>query len=116
MGNLGWQNWTQFGKVPVTFNSDTMTTVVEDLKLDDTIHIAIGVHFRFHPKWTATAGFAYDSSPMGDADRTITLPMDRQFRYSVGLIHELSDRVTLGLAYTFLDAGDAPVTQTRGPL
>ncbi len=29
---------------------------------------------------------------------------------------EFSDRMTLGLAYTFLDAGEAPVKQTRGPL
>lgn len=34
----------------------------------------------------------------------------------LGLMHELSDKVTMGLAYTFLDAGSAPLTQTRGPL
>jgi hypothetical protein len=28
----------------------------------------------------------------------------------------VSERITLGLAYTFLDAGQASVNQTRGPL
>jgi opacity protein-like surface antigen len=46
----------------------------------------------------------------------VNLPLDQQFRYSVGLMHEASERVTLGLAYTFMDAGSAPLTQTRGPL
>jgi long-chain fatty acid transport protein len=116
MGNVGWQNWTEFGQVPISISAATSTTLVEDMNFDDTVHVAIGAHFRFHPKWRATAGFAYDSSPVEDTNRSINMPLDRQFRYSAGLIHEWSDRVTLGLAYTFMHAGSAPVTQTRGPL
>ena len=44
------------------------------------------------------------------------LPLDRQFWYSAGLIYDLNERTTMGLAYTFLDAGSASVNQTRGPL
>lgn len=116
MGNLGWQDWSQFGEVPVSITSTTQTDLTEDMQFHDTVHVAIGAHFRFHPKWTATAGFAYDSSPVSEANRTLYLPLDQQFRYSVGLMYEASDKVTLGLAYTFLDAGSAPLTQTRGPL
>jgi long-chain fatty acid transport protein len=76
----------------------------------------VGVHYRFHPKWRVTAGFAYDSSPVSDANRTVALPLDRTFRYSAGLIWDLNERITMGLAYTFLDAGSAPVNETRGPL
>ena len=83
---------------------------------DDTFHVAVGAHYRFHPKWRATAGFAYDSSPVGDADRTVSLPLDRNFRYSAGLIYDVTQRITTGLAYTFIDAGSASVNQTRGPL
>jgi long-chain fatty acid transport protein len=116
IGNVGWQNWTKFGQVPISISANTSTTLTENMNFDDTVHVAIGVHFRFYPKWRATAGFAYDSSPVSDANRSINLPLDRQFRYSLGVIHELSDQVTLGLAYTFMDAGSAPVSQTRGPL
>jgi long-chain fatty acid transport protein len=83
---------------------------------DDTVHIAIGTHYRFHPQWRVTAGFAYDSFPAGDADRTVALPLDRQFRCSAGLIYDWNERITMGLAYTFIDAGSASVNQTRGPL
>ena len=119
MGNLGWQNWTKFGYTGVAVTStatDATTSANVNADYDDTIHVAIGTHYRFHPKWRVTGGFAYDSSPAGDGDRTVALPLDRQFRYSAGLIYEVTERITLGLAYTFIDAGSADVNQTRGPL
>jgi long-chain fatty acid transport protein len=85
-------------------------------KYDDTYRIAVGAHYRVHPHWRVTAGVAYDSSPAGSVQRTVALPLDRQFRYSAGLIYEVNTRLTVGLAYTFIDAGEASVNQTRGPL
>jgi long-chain fatty acid transport protein len=118
MGNLGWQNWTKFGYTGLSLSNNTGATVstTTNAQYDDTFHIALGAHYRFHPQWRVTAGFAYDSSPAGDADRTVAMPLDRAFRYSAGLIYELNDRITAGLAYTFIDAGSASVNQTRGPL
>jgi long-chain fatty acid transport protein len=118
MGNLGWQNWTKFGYTGISVSNNTGATVstTTNAQYDDTFHVAVGAHYRFHPQWRATAGFAYDSSPAGDADRTVAMPLDRAFRYSAGLIYELNDRITAGLAYTFIDAGSASVNQTRGPL
>ncbi len=118
MGNLGWQNWTKFGYAGISINNVTGNTVSASANAhyDDTFHIAVGTHYRFHPRWRVTAGFAYDSSPAGNVDRTVAMPLDRTLRYSGGLIYEWSDRVTLGLAYTFMDAGTASLTQRRGPL
>jgi long-chain fatty acid transport protein len=118
MGNLGWQNWTKFGYTGISVSNNTGATVstTTNAQYDDTFHVAVGAHYRFHPQWRATAGFAYDSSPAGDTDRTVAMPLDRAFRYSAGLIYELNDRITAGLAYTFIDAGSASVNQTRGPL
>jgi long-chain fatty acid transport protein len=118
MGNLGWQNWTKLGYTGLSVSNNTGATVstTTNAQYDDTFHVAVGAHYRFHPRWRVTAGFAYDSSPSGDADRTVTLPLDRQFRYSAGLIYEVTERITTGLAYTFVDAGSASVDQTRGPL
>jgi long-chain fatty acid transport protein len=118
MGNLGWQNWTQFGYTPISISNNAGATVstTKDANFTDTFHVAVGAHYRFHPQWRVTAGFAYDSSPVSDANRTVAMPLDRTFRYSAGLIYEPNERFTLGLAYTFMDAGSAPVNETRGPL
>jgi long-chain fatty acid transport protein len=118
MGNLGWQNWTQFGFTPTSISNTAGATVsaTRDAQFTDTFHVAVGAHYRFHPQWRVTAGFAYDSSPVSDANRTVAMPLDRTLRYSAGLIYEVNPRITLGLAYTFIDLGSAPVNETRGPL
>lgn len=116
MGNIGWQDWSEFGEIPVSISSTTSASVTQDRNFDDTWHFSLGAHYRFHPEWRVTAGIAHDTSPVSDEYRTVDLPLDRSWRYSAGLIHELSQKVTLGFAYTFLDAGKASIDQTRGPL
>ena len=46
-----------------------------------------------------SAGFAYDSSPVKNSNRSIVLPLDRQYRYALGLQYELRKNITLGAAY-----------------
>jgi long-chain fatty acid transport protein len=116
MGNIGWQDWSEFGQIPVSISSTTSATVTEDRNFDDTWHFALGAHYRFHPQWRVTAGIAHDTSPVSDEDRTVDMALDRTWRYSAGLIWDYSKKLTLGFAYTFLDAGNAPINQTRGPL
>jgi long-chain fatty acid transport protein len=116
MGNIGWQDWSAFGQIPVSISSTTSASVTQDRNFDDTWHVALGAHYRFHPQWRVTAGIAYDTSPVSDEYRTVDLAMDRTWRYSAGLIYDYSKKLTLGFAYTFLDAGNAPINQTRGPL
>ena len=61
MGNLGWQNWTKFGYTPISVSTNVGTGTIETTKnaqFDDTFHIAVGTHYRFHPQWRVTAGFA----------------------------------------------------------
>lgn len=113
MGNIGWQNWSEFGQIPVSINSTTSRSVTQDRNFDDTWHFALGAHYRFHPQWRVTAGVAHDTSPVSDEFRTADLPMDRTWRYSAGLIYDYSKKGTLGFVYP-LDAGAAPIHHRLG--
>ena len=62
------------------------------------------------------AGFAYDTSPVDESDRTVTLALDRQIRYAGGVQYDLSKSATLGAAYTLISTGDAPLNQDGGLL
>jgi long-chain fatty acid transport protein len=95
------------------FDAGTGQTLVTDRNFNDTVHVAIGGHYRVHERWRLTAGFAYDTSPVGDESRTVDMPLDRQFRYSAGALWDLNDRWTLGLGYTFVDLGEAKINQSR---
>jgi len=116
MADLGWQNWSQFGQIGVSIDSATSTSTTADANFQDTWHTALGARYRLNPLWSVSAGIAYDSSPVRNSNRSIVLPLDRQYRYALGLQYELRKNITLGAAYEYMDAGSAPVNQTGGPL
>jgi long-chain fatty acid transport protein len=84
MGNIGWQNWKNFGLVDVTVSTDEPTSLTADLKFKDTWHIAAGVEWSAAEKWNLTSGVAYDSSPMADEDRPVLFPLGAIFRLGLG--------------------------------
>jgi len=116
MADLGWQNWSQFGQIGVSIDSTTSTSTTADANFQDTWHTALGARYRLNPLWSVSAGFAYDSSPVSNSDRSIVLPLDRQYRYALGLQYNWRKNVAFGAAYEYMDAGSAPVNQTAGPL
>lgn len=116
VASAGWQDWSAFGETTVTVRSSTTTSFTEDRNFKDTWHVAIGARYRFAAPWLWSVGFAYDSSPVDDKDRTVDMPLDRQIRLGTGLQYDWNENVTLGGAYTYVDLGDAEINQQGGPL
>lgn len=116
MGNVGWQNWSAFGKFPIGISALKQRTVTANLHFSDTYQIAIGQQYRIGEKWLWSAGFAYDSSPVSRANRVPTMAMDRQLRYGTGIQYQINRDITAGAAWEFMDAGPAPYSASRGPL
>ncbi len=116
LGNVGWQNWTEFGEFPVGISAKNQTTVNANLHFSNTWQIAIGQQYRIAEKWLWSAGFAYDSAPVSKANRNAVLPIDRQLRYGTGIQYELNRNITAGAAWEFMDAGPGPFSNRRGPL
>jgi len=116
MLNFGWQNWSAFGRPSVVISGNPNLRLSLDQGYHDTFHTAVGAHYRMAPAWLLTAGFAYDSSAVSDANRTVAFAVDRQFRYAFGVQYAVAKNITLGATYTLIDAGSAPVNQVGGPL
>ncbi len=116
MGNIGWQQWSEFGKQDLTLESTTSTTFTKDLEYDDTWHFALGAQYRIADSWRWSVGAAYDTSPTDEDTRTPDLPLDRQIRVGTGIQYDWNKNVTVGAAYEYLDAGDAEIDQAGGPL
>ena len=116
LGNIGWQEWSSFGESAISLVSDSSTDLTQDRNFDDTWHFALGLQYRVDEPWLLSVGIAHDESPVSDADRTPDMPLDRQWRYATGLQYDLSEDMTIGGAYEFLDAGDAEINQDRGVL
>ena len=116
MANFGWQDWSEFGKTSVSVQSQGTTDFTQDRNFKDTWHVAIGAQYRFAEVWLYSLGFAYDSSPVDDKDRTPDMPLDRQLRFGTGLQYDWNKDITVGVAYEYLDAGGAEINQQGGPL
>jgi long-chain fatty acid transport protein len=109
MANCGWQDWSQFGYVEAGVEAGGATTL--NLKYQDTWHGAVGAQYHASDKWLLSGGVAFDSSAVENESRTVTLPMGQSWRFGLGVQHQLSDAVNVGLAGTFTWAGDMPVDQ-----
>jgi long-chain fatty acid transport protein len=117
MGNVGWQNWSQFGKVDVQVNSNNPSSLTVNNDYNDTWHVALGA--QYHPAetpWSYSAGIAYDSSAVDDNKRTVTVPMGAAWRFGLGAQYAFSEALSIGAAYELAWAANMPVDQNRGPL
>ncbi|MGO9603191.1 MAG: OmpP1/FadL family transporter [Candidatus Binataceae bacterium] len=116
MGNIGWQNWSQFGQTTLGISAETQKSLAVDLNYSDTIQIAFGGQYRLANQWLLSAGFAYDSSPVSEANRTPSLPLDRQLRYGTGVQYQVNNDLIVGIANEVFDGSNAPYDVNRGPL
>ncbi len=117
VGNIGWQEWSKFGKQEIGLRSEQSRSFNQDLKYDDTWHFALGAQFRFAPEWLWSFGAAYDTSPVdSDKGRTPDLALDRQIRLASGLQYEWNDDVIIGGAYEYIDLGDGGINRNDCPL
>lgn len=113
VGNVVWQQWSQFGKPTVEVTSTTSNRVTADLDYDDTWGFALGSRWRFAPDWLWMLGVAFDTSPQSKSNRVPALPMDQQVRVGTGAQVAINDRLTVGAAYEYLNLGDADISRSR---
>lgn len=112
MADVGWQNWSEFGKVDVSYDGPASPSLTKNLNYNDTWHGALGAEYKYSDQWTFTGGAAYDSSAVDDANRSPTLPMGQAYRFGLGTAWQASKSVTLDFAYEFMWVGDMSVNQT----
>ena len=116
MANIGWQDFSEFGKQDIKLRSTTSTKFTTDLHYHDTWHGALGTHYRFLDSWLWSVGAAYDSSPVSQSTRGADMPMDKQIRIGSGIQYDLNEDMTLGAAYEYMAVGNSRIGQEGGPL
>jgi long-chain fatty acid transport protein len=117
MGDFGWENWSQFGKVDVgVFGSQNSVSLTTNIDYNDTYHTGIATQYRLNPEWLLNGGFAYDSSMVSDANRSIALPVAATYRIGMGANWLMNPNLKFGFSYELAYIGDMPINNNRGPL
>lgn len=100
MGDLGWQDWSQFGAPQVTVSGQT---VEKANRMKDTWHTALGVQYRPTLQWRLNAGVAFDSTPYHDqSDVAMTLPTGDEWRFGTGAQYQITPASNIGFAVEYL--------------
>ena len=113
VGNVVWQQWSEFGQPNLEITSTTSRSATADLDYNDTWGFALGTRYKFAPDWLWSVGVAFDTSPISKSERTPALPLDQEIRVGTGVQYALNDRVTVGTAYEYLNLGEADISRSR---
>lgn len=116
LGNLGWQQWSNFNTAEIVLGAPTDRQLTVALNYQDTWHAALGVKYNYSECLALTCGTAYDSSAVNKKNRTFSFPVGQQWRFGVGALYALQENLELILGYELLWQGTLPVHENRGPL
>jgi len=110
----GWQEWSKFGtnRLAVSFPGGVATATVLNRNFDDTFYVGAAFQKKLRDGALLSAGIKYDSSPVDDADRTLDLPFDEVWTFSVSYGWEGGGNLDYGLGTSLLYLGDGAVDQT----
>lgn len=87
MGNLGWEDWSEY---------ETFTKT----PTQDTYHIAVGSRYQVNKKLIWNAGLAFDSSLYeNQSSGDFTLPTGDAWRIGTGMEYDLGEGTSIGLAF-----------------
>lgn len=116
MGNVGWQQWSEFQKASVVLDSASGSSLTVIPKYKDTWHGAIGARYRLRENLALLAGFAYDGAAVSTKNRTLDFPVGKQYRYGAGLEWAVTETIQAGFDFTLMSQGNLYVDVERGPL
>lgn len=100
MGDLGWQDWSQFGSPQVTVagrQSDKQN------RLKDAWHTASGVQYRPTEQWRLNAGVGFDSTVYdSQSDIALSMPTGDEWRFAAGAQYQITPASNIGIAVSCL--------------
>lgn len=106
LASVRWEDWSRFEEIPVSADRGN-SAIPADWR--DTYGASLGLHYRATDRLLLQTGIAYDTSPVSDANRRAELPVDEQYRLSLGLQYDWSEKMTLGGSLVYADLGDADI-------
>ncbi|WP_116643874.1 outer membrane protein transport protein [Salinivibrio sp. HTSP] len=111
--SINWTEWSSFDKLEADIPYLNGAQEVKVENWEDNYRFAIGTTYQWDQKLTLRSGVAYDTSAVSDKNRTLTIPETDRTWLSVGAGYEVTPKLTLDAAFTYVFAKDAQVKEPR---
>ncbi|MNT23602.1 putative outer membrane protein precursor [compost metagenome] len=121
-GYLGatWKRWSRIQKVEA-LNSGLsplgqaagLGSVTEEMNWRDTWSGALGASYQLNQQWLLRAGYAYDPSPIRNADRSVRVPVGNRQAVTLGGAYSPNPDLTIDFAYGYLWDSKVSVKQSN---
>lgn len=121
-GYLGttWKRWSRIKKVEAVNSGLSplgqaagLGSVTEEMNWHDTWSTAVGASWQLNQQWLLRAGYAYDPSPIGNADRSVRVPVGNRQAVTLGGAYSPNSDLTIDFAYGYLWDSKASVKQSN---
>jgi long-chain fatty acid transport protein len=112
LGSVGWQQWSKFGEVDVSVNSNNPTSLTTQLNFKDTWHVAVGAQYRPVEHWLINFGVAYDSEFQDNSNVSPALPTNGAWRFGVGGTKQETKTFGWGVAAEYIYGGSPSFSKT----
>ncbi|MEZ4331693.1 MAG: outer membrane protein transport protein [Myxococcota bacterium] len=106
LASFDWEDWSAADDLDITIGGNR---IAAGTGFEDTYKVGLGANYRAADDWLIQGGVAFDTSAFRNKDRTAAIPIDRQVRVSIGAQHEISDALTLGGSFTYVNLGSAEI-------
>ena len=106
--DVAWVNFSQFGLTQASVGNTSITT--SNSRYNNIWAGSAGLSWPLSGGWTATAGAAYATSGVSNANRSYTLRLDRIWGVGAGAVYRWSKQKSVEVSLTYYDLGEAPVS------
>ncbi|MCB2251569.1 outer membrane protein transport protein [Pseudomonas chlororaphis] len=121
-GYLGatWKRWSRIQKIEAVNSGLSpasqavgLGSVTEEMNWRDTWSGAVGASYQLNPQWLLRAGYAYDPSPIRNADRSVRVPVGNRQAVTLGFAYSPNSDLTIDFAYGYLWDSKVSVKQSN---
>jgi len=117
LGDITWWQWSKISSIPVVRTDGPLagsTLSSLNFYFDDTYRLSIGANYKLSQPWTLKVGFAYDQTPVPNAEsRTVRLPDADRYWFSAGAKYQMSKAGALDVGYTYIHASEADINNRQ---
>ncbi len=113
LGDVTWTRWHSFETLRIEFANTNQPDIVQKEEWNDSFRYSVGFRYQPAEPYVIRLGFAYDQTPIPDANRNPGIPGNDRLVFALGAGLRLLDSMKVDFSYTYNHELDAQVDQFR---